>query len=144
VTFAFIKALANGAAVLLFPGPATAAFSTALALAVSALAISTFALLTLALLTLSAPVAFAVFLPLPWCAVVASIGKSCLGAVEILLLVVAVAAESASAVHLYLFSDPLGAQSDLWLLGLQKIYSPICGQLILRAFGVEFRRRSTA
>jgi hypothetical protein len=140
-TFAFSKALTNGSAVLLFPSSATAAFSTALALAVSALAISTFALLTSALLTpLSAPVAFAVFLPLLWCAVVASIGKSCLVAVEILLLVVAATAESVSKVHLYLFSDPLGAQSDLWLFSLQKIYSPICGQLILRTPGVEVER----
>jgi hypothetical protein len=68
-------------------------------------------LLTLALLALSPPVAFAVgvLLPLPWCAVVASIGKIFLVAAEILLLVVAVAAESASKVSLYFFSGPLGA-----------------------------------
>jgi hypothetical protein len=95
-----------------------AALCTALTPTVSALAISTLALLALALLTLSAPVP-----PLPsFClfqvccyVVIASIGKTCLiVAVEILLLVVAVAAESASKVHLYLFSDLLlGAQSDL-------------------------------
>jgi hypothetical protein len=110
--FSIPKALANGAAVLLFR-PATAAFPTALALAVSALAISTFPLLTSSL-AFSAPVSFAVLLPLPWGAVVTSIAKSCLIAVEILLLVAAVAAESASKVYLeHLFSDPLCAGSDL-------------------------------
>jgi hypothetical protein len=100
--------------VLLFPISATAAFSsTALALAAFTPAISTFSVLTLALLTLSTPVALAVLWSLPWCAVVASIGKTFLVAAEILLLVVAVAAKSASKVHLYFFSDSLGAQSDL-------------------------------
>ena len=134
-TPAFTKAFTNGAVALLFPLAATAAaFSTALTLAAFAPAISTFALLTLALLALSPPVAFAVLLPLPWCAVVASIGKSFLVAAEILLL----AAESASKVYLYFISDPLAAQSDLWqsvwLLDLREIYSPFCCQFIFRTF----------
>ena len=110
---AFIKACTNGAVVLLFPLSATVVFSTALALlAAFAPAISTFALLTLALpAALPPPVAFAVLLPLPWCAVVASIGKSFLVAAEILLLVVAVAAESASKVYLHFISGPLACRS---------------------------------
>jgi hypothetical protein len=139
LAFTFTKAFTNGAVVFLFPLAATAAFSTAafstaLALVAFTPAISTVSLLTLALLTLSTPVILALPLSLPWCAVVASIGNPFLVAAEILLLVVAVAAKSASKFHLYFVSDPLAAQSDLWLLDLQKIYSPICGQLIFRTF----------
>jgi hypothetical protein len=140
LAFTFTKAFTNGAVVFLFPLAATAAFSTAafstaLALVAFTPAISTVSLLTLALLTLSTPVILAALpLSLPWCAVVASIGNPFLVAAEILLLVVAVAAKSASKFHLYFVSDPLAAQSDLWLLDLQKVYNPICGQLIFRTF----------